>query len=256
MLKVLVKKNYLFTDYQYGYGLPGMPGAFNPFLLNPGWLDAAYLSTYSWSEYFRTRNIALPQQTNVHPPPLVKTTSPQLPTHNLHTTPDFYVHQNGTTSTTFHPPHFLPSNTLLPQFPSTTTPTTTSDNFHNIRPVPPMEQLSLRLSPVSNTQSLSPQQNLTHDSRINSTVDQSNSENEEEEEDEIDVVKSAFHPIKAASLLLQEIQHPDSTVKEEPIKKCELKAPSSKKITTISSQKSPGTKIHTTSTTKNVWRPY
>lgn len=262
----LLKAKCLFTGYQYGYGLPGLPGGFNPFLLNPGWLDAAYLSTYGWNEYFRTRNVTLPQQ-NIHQPPLVKATSPQLPTPNIHPTNEFYVHQNNATSPTFHPPHFLPSSTLLPQFPTSTPAATSGDNYHNIsRPVPPMEQLSLRLSPISNTQSLSPQQNLTHDSRINSTVvDQSNSENEdvedaveEEEEDEIDVVKSAFHPIKAASLLLQEIhQHPDSTVKEEPIKRCDLKAPSSKKIQTIVvSQKSPSTKIHTTTTTKNVWRPY
>lgn len=33
----------------YGYG---HPGAFNPFLLNSGWLDAAYLN-YAWADYFR-----------------------------------------------------------------------------------------------------------------------------------------------------------------------------------------------------------
>lgn len=239
---------FFFTGYQYGYGLPGMPG-FNPFLLNSTWLDAAYLSTYGWGEYFRTRNTPLPQQSNLHQP-LIKTTSPQLPTTPNLQASDFYVNATPTPTTPFHPPNFLPSTNLLPQFNSDL-----SNPFH-LRPVSTMEQLSLRLSPISNTQSLSPQQNLTHDSRINSTVDQSNSENEiEEDEDEIDVVKSAFHPIKAASLLLQEIQHPDSTVKEEPIKKCELKAISSKKITIVN-QKSPGTKLHTTTTTKNVWRPY
>lgn len=35
------------TDYGYGH-----PGAFSPFLLNPGWLDAAYLN-YAWVDYFR-----------------------------------------------------------------------------------------------------------------------------------------------------------------------------------------------------------
>uniref|UniRef100_A0A1B0CCL5 Putative runt n=1 Tax=Lutzomyia longipalpis TaxID=7200 RepID=A0A1B0CCL5_LUTLO len=32
----------------YGYG---HPGGFNPFILNPGWLDAAYM--YAWPDYFR-----------------------------------------------------------------------------------------------------------------------------------------------------------------------------------------------------------
>lgn len=35
------------ADYGYGH-----PGAFSPFLLNPGWLDAAYLN-YAWADYFR-----------------------------------------------------------------------------------------------------------------------------------------------------------------------------------------------------------
>ncbi|GBP95400.1 Segmentation protein Runt [Eumeta japonica] len=36
-------------DPDYGYG---HPGAFSPFLLNAGWLDAAYLN-YAWADYFR-----------------------------------------------------------------------------------------------------------------------------------------------------------------------------------------------------------
>lgn len=43
-----------------------MPGAFNPFLLNPGWLDAAYMS-YAWPDYFRSRNAGLPTQQNSVP---------------------------------------------------------------------------------------------------------------------------------------------------------------------------------------------
>lgn len=115
-----------------------------------------------------------------------------------------------------------------------------------------MEQLSLRLSPVSNTQSVSPQR----ETRIHSTVDHSNSENSEDED--IDVVKSAFVPIKPASVLLQEMQHPDSTVQDKELvkSKCDLKAPSSRKSQPVS-PKSPSTKLHTTSNnTKNVWRPY
>ncbi|KPI99900.1 Segmentation protein Runt [Papilio xuthus] len=37
------------TKQNYGYG---HPGAFNPFLLNAGWFDAAYLN-YAWADYFR-----------------------------------------------------------------------------------------------------------------------------------------------------------------------------------------------------------
>lgn len=51
-----------FADYQFGYGLPG---GFNPFLLNPGWLDAAYM--YAWPDYFRTRQPGFVQQSGVHP---------------------------------------------------------------------------------------------------------------------------------------------------------------------------------------------
>lgn len=40
-----------------------MPGGFSPFFLNPGWLDAAYMSYAGWPDYFRS-NI---QQPNVHP---------------------------------------------------------------------------------------------------------------------------------------------------------------------------------------------
>ena len=44
--------------------MPGMPGGFNPFLLNPGWLDAAYM-TYTWPDYFRSR-ANVPAQANLH----------------------------------------------------------------------------------------------------------------------------------------------------------------------------------------------
>lgn len=43
----------------------GLGGGFNPFLLNPGWLDAAYMS-YAWPDYFRnqrTSGAMAPQST-------------------------------------------------------------------------------------------------------------------------------------------------------------------------------------------------
>lgn len=55
------------TGYQYGYGIPGFPAGFNPFLLNPGWLDAAYMS-YAFPDYLRHRPNTIPQTNpNVHP---------------------------------------------------------------------------------------------------------------------------------------------------------------------------------------------
>ncbi|XP_055914932.1 segmentation protein Runt [Eupeodes corollae] len=54
------------------YGYPH-PGAFNPFMLNPAWLDAAYM-TYGYADYFRHQAAAA-----VHHPSLAKG-SPTLPT--------------------------------------------------------------------------------------------------------------------------------------------------------------------------------
>ncbi|RZC40671.1 Runt domain containing protein [Asbolus verrucosus] len=218
------------SSYQYGYGLPGMPAGFNPFLLNPGWLDAAYM-TYTWPDYFRTR----PSQPNLHAS-LIKGAN-QLPPSNG----EFYLPPQPQ----FHPPHnLLPPNGILPQFPL--------NDPSLMRPVPPLEQLNLRISPVSNSQSPTAQE-----TKIHSTVDQSTSENSDDED--IDVVKSAFVPIKPASLVLQEIQHPDSTVQDKELKKNELKAPSSRNIKAMTEQKSPSTKIHSPpaiSVAKSVWRPY
>lgn len=118
-------------------------------------------------------------------------------------------------------------------------------------PLPnPLEQLSLTVSPVCNSEG----------SRIHSTVDQSSASDNSDDED-IDVVRSAFIPIKPANVLLQEFQHPDSTVQDnEPGKvKCDLKAPSSRTIKNLSLSPEANTKIQTSpvpSATKSVWRPY
>lgn len=57
---------YLFS-FILGYGYPH-PGAFNPFMLNPAWLDAAYM-TYGYADYFRHQAAAAV----VHHPALAKT---------------------------------------------------------------------------------------------------------------------------------------------------------------------------------------
>lgn len=150
----------------------------------------------------------------------------------------------------------------MPQFPQDL-PKTPSFGV-GLRPIPnPLEQLSVRVSPVCNSQGNSPQPQLplnAQETRIHSTVDQSSASEHSDDED-IDVVKSAFVPIKPANVLLQEIQHPDSTVQDkEPRKvKCELKAPSSRTIKNLSLSPESNTKIRSSpipSANKSVWRPY
>lgn len=51
----IFRKILIYFSVVAGYGY-GHPGAFNPFLLNPGWLDAAYLN-YAWADYFRPPQI-------------------------------------------------------------------------------------------------------------------------------------------------------------------------------------------------------
>ncbi|KAJ8934622.1 hypothetical protein NQ314_013256 [Rhamnusium bicolor] len=187
-----------------------------------------------------------------------RTKSRPLPPNVQH---DFYLQPPaGPTTALHHVSSYLPSS--ISHFPHDLG---KMPSFEvNLRPVlpNPMEQLSMRLSPVSNSQSVSPQLSVNaQETMIHSTVDQSSASEQSDDED-IDVVRSAFAPIKPASVLLQEIQHPDSTVQDrEPAKvKSELKAPSSRTIrNTISSSRSPTTKIHsppTINTTKTVWRPY
>nr|CAH7745237.1 unnamed protein product [Callosobruchus chinensis] len=236
------------SNFQYGYGIPGLPGGFNPFLINPGWLDAAYM-TYAFPDYLRHRSTSMAQQPAGHPSLVKGTTIP--PT--VQSPHDFYVTPpTAAAAPAFHPAaaNFLPT---LPQFPQ---------DLHKpgsfeltLRPMVSASS-EQRISPVS---SISPQLSTSaQETRIHSTVDQSSSASEHSDDEDIDVVKSAFVPIKPANVLLQEVQHPDSTVqdKEPSVKtKCELKAPSSRSIRNLTT--SPSTKLHTTgSATKSVWRPY
>lgn len=143
------------------------------------------------------------------------------------------------------PPHndfYIPPTTAAASVPFTTT------NFLPTGPLLPQLSNNI-LRPISSND----------DPRIHSTVEQS----DQSDDEDIDVVKSAFVPIKPASVLLKEIQqqHPDSTVqdkdtiKQQEHNKCDLKAPSSKSIKNMCS---PNTKLHSpqTNNTKSVWRPY
>lgn len=140
---------------------------------------------------------------------------------------------------------------------------------------------SARLSPASSRNSSSPPSNsqLTPNHKINSSIElnstndhSSHSSSDDSDDEQIDVVKSAFVPILRPTLTatITTTTIPDSTVKEQspsreiPQKiKCELKAPSSKKLqlhekATHDSPGSPDTKLKATITQqcKTVWRPY
>lgn len=149
---------------------------------------------------------------------------------------EFYIAQ-GTTFPSGIPGVGFP-NALLPPYIAKLQPAL--DTF-SLRPTLPqqVDQFTLRLSPSSNTQSVSPQLNGHKDpeARVNSTSEAS-------DEEDIDVVRSAFQPIKPASLVLRET--PDSTVQDkEPSAKCELKAP--KRLISNECMKT---------LAKPVWRPY
>lgn len=139
-----------------------------------------------------------------------------------------------------------------------------------------------RLSPASSRNSSSPPANsqTTPNHKINSSIElnstnehSSHSSSEDSDDEQIDVVKSAFVPILRPTLTatVTTTSTPDSTVKEQspsreiPIKiKCELKAPSSKKLqlhekASQDGSQSPETKIKSQTITqqqKTVWRPY
>lgn len=128
-------------------------------------------------------------------------------------------------------------------------PPTTSVPF---APTPPANFLTTAplLAPLAALRTIPPDE----EARIHSTVAEQSDPSDEED---IDVVKSAFVPIKPASVLLKEIQqqHPDSTVADKETKveqRCDLKATSAKSIKNLCS---PNTKLHHPQT-KSVWRPY
>lgn len=174
------------------------------------------------------------------------------------------------------PGAFLPPSGLLPFAPHPTDLTMKSlhqsglnpyDTFTNLSRsfqsnTSSADALSVRLSPTSSRQSVTPPApSKSPDKEINSTNDANSSDDSEDET--IEVVKSAFHPARTASLELlerdakrrkiepREIQHPDSTVQDKP----KLKNSAGKIRGGSASPTS--TKISASvSTHKTVWRPY
>ncbi|XP_026745684.1 segmentation protein Runt-like, partial [Trichoplusia ni] len=267
---------FIVLDYGYGH-----PGAFSPFLLNPGWLDAAYLN-YAWADYFR------PPQMRDQTATLIKgaagpiTTSPvTLPGAELFPFPPAI--SNLPPAGLIPPPGaFLPPNGLLPFGPhpadlamKALPPELTLKNGinpyealrHLQSNVSSMDTSSARLSPTSSRQSGSPRSvnNASPDrskadskSEVNSIHDATISD--ESDEETIEVVKSAFHPTRPANVELQEmkrVQAADSTVSDRPRARNELKAPSQRTTRMLSSSPT-STKISNGSlaTHKSVWRPY
>ncbi|XP_057663903.1 segmentation protein Runt [Diorhabda carinulata] len=240
------------SNFQYGYGMPGLPGGFNPFLLNPGWLDAAYM-TYAFPDYLR-RTASIPQQNNINTS-LVKG-SPLAP--NVQPPHDFFIPPPASSTGHFHTgsnflpaalPHYSPDINKLPNFEMP------------LRPVisGPLDQLNLRISPVSNSQSISPHLLSAQETKIHSTMEHSSSSSDDSDNEDIDVVKSAFVPIKSASTLLQEIQHPDSTVQDKDTVKDETQTDSSKLVKNSPVSINPSaTKLNSSvvNNIKAVWRPY
>nr|XP_013189737.1 unnamed protein product [Amyelois transitella] len=261
------------TKQNYGYG---HPGAFTPFLLSSGWLDAAYLN-YAW-DYFR------PPQIRDQPAPLVKggiaPPPVALPGSELFPFPPAMT--NLPPGGLLPPPAaFLPPNGLLPFPPhpaelalKSLTPELSIKNGinpydalrHLQNNVSSIDTSSAHLSPSSSRQS-SPRSlnNATPDrskadskSEVNSTHDATISD--ESDEEQIEVVKSAFHPMRPANVELREmkkVQAADSTVSDRPRVRNELKM-MSQRTTRVQSTSPTSTKITngTNGNHKSVWRPY
>ncbi|XP_047526205.1 segmentation protein Runt-like [Pieris napi] len=259
------------TKQNYGYG---HPGAFSPFLLNPGWLDAAYLN-YAWVDYFRppqaaslikgTASMASPPvplpPSDLFPFPPAMT---NLPPAGLLPPPGAFLPPNGLLPFAPHP-----ADLALKSLPSELTLKNGMSPYDAIRhlqsSVSSMDNSSARLSPTSSRQSgsprsiinASPRSKADSKSEVNSTHDATISD--ESDEEPIEVVKSAFHPTRPANVELQEmkqVQAADSTVCDKPRGRNELKAPS-QRTTRVLSTSPTSTKItNGTLTHKSVWRPY
>lgn len=203
------------------------------------------------------------QQASIIPPP----TSVYLPP---------FPFSAATHPDLLHKSPFMPYGALraagLPPHPIGATPLGEQSNGSRLSPASSRNSTS---SPPSNSQS-TPNHKINSSIELNSTNDHSShhSSSEDSEDEQIDVVKSAFVPILRPTITatITTTTTPDSTVKEHsplreiPIKiKCELKAPSSKKLILHErAHEGPHSPIDTkitksptiTQQQKTVWRPY
>ncbi|EDW75212.2 uncharacterized protein Dwil_GK19815 [Drosophila willistoni] len=217
------------------YGYPH-PGAFNPFMLNPAWLDAAYM-TYGYADYFRHQAAAAA----VHHPALAKTSPgggapPPSGGGGAAPTPPDYHHVSQLTP----PPAGAPSNQ-----PATGSATALAST---------------------------PQQPQHHHPAASSGMMPSPPPDADSDDEQIDVVKSEYDLDKSIDSTRSS---PTQQISMPLRMRCDLKAPSSLKPLLHEStstsptagllQTSPETTSLTTAATKlksaavqqkTVWRPY
>ncbi|KAM3965709.1 LOW QUALITY PROTEIN: segmentation protein runt [Aphomia sociella] len=261
------------TKQNFGYG---HAGAFSPFLLNPGWLDAAYFN-YAWADYFRAPQLREQNPTLGKGGPI---TTPSVPLAGSELFPFPPAMTNLPPAGLLPPRAFLPPNGLLPFSPhpadlalkslppelSMKNGTIPYDALRNLQSnVSSMDTSSVHLSSSSRQSSprslgnVSPSRSKADSkSEVNSVHEATVSD--ESDEEPIEVVKSAFHPTRPANVELQEmkrVQPADSTVSDQPRSRNELKAPS-QRTTRILSASPTSTKIanSTIAALKSVWRPY
>ncbi|XP_055296504.1 segmentation protein Runt-like isoform X2 [Sitodiplosis mosellana] len=224
----------------FGYG---HPNGLHPFMLNPGWLDAAYMS-YAFPEYFRQQPHnpqfakvspplpgALPA--GVLPPTLgsefnpMQTMPPTQPAIQLtHSTATIIPQQSATVARSgaylpspFHPfahPELLCKNPFLPyDLASLRGVSMNGRPIHSMQHTTSLpsestiirtpEHLSTsRLSPTSSRPSSSSPPSSAHSDPIKMNISIEN-ESEESDDEQIDVVKSAFVPILRPNPSVQSI---------------------------------------------------
>ncbi|GAB0094032.1 ATP binding [Sergentomyia squamirostris] len=253
------------SKQSYGYG---HPGGFNPFILNPGWLDAAYM--YAWPDYFRhqTHHSTLvakgsptlpPSASTVLPPTTVGSEFLPLAQSGANTQPPT-LPPTPPSGNGLLPP---PTAAYLPQFPFPMAPELLPKNpflsydFASLRAAhqrtlqqvnAPMSSVPsgdhCRLSPASSRpSSSSPPSSQGATAKVNSSLDlNSNHDQTSDDSDDepIDVVKSAFEPVlksKPENLSSNpETRDSSPTPPDPPTSspthgrlKCELKAVSSRR---------------------------
>ncbi|XP_031629465.1 segmentation protein Runt-like isoform X2 [Contarinia nasturtii] len=255
----------------FGYG---HSNGLHPFMMNPNWLDAAYMS-YAFPEYFRQQPHSPPRNVpaTVLPPTMASAQPTILTTHS--TTTIVPTSRSGTyLPSPFHPfahPELLYQNQFLPYN------LTGLRSISNGRPIHhhlqhntslPSESsvMSNRTSELLSTSRLSPTSSRPSSSSPPSSQhsDVIKNESEESDDEQIDVVKSAFVPIlrpnPAAHSFVDVTDSTTITDQTDAKIRCDLKAPSSRKPvheTAPTGPRSPETKIKTPiSAQKPVWRPY
>lgn len=161
--------------------------------------------------------------------------------------PEFYM------SMPTYPPAFRPPPNFLPVPPpgvGTASPEVLVPK-EDTRIVPNRSPIE-RISPTVTNQKTSSLSQSPQEKKVHSTMDTDRSSDDED----IDVVKSAFVPIKPANLLLQEAQHPDSTVQDKESVKLESITNCQLKHTRPLTEQSPNRTKILRASPKNVWRPY